>query len=101
MKRTIHETNEPITRTKCKRTENERTIHANETNEKRERYEISVSLNDPGSVSKGESIMDNAEKWQYRVHRTKKNNAITQRNMTCWAPLCANNMLSAVSHATK
>jgi hypothetical protein len=25
-------------------------IHANETNEKRKRYEISVNLNDPGSV---------------------------------------------------
>jgi hypothetical protein len=25
-------------------------IHANETNEQRKRYEISVSLNDPGSV---------------------------------------------------
>ena len=29
---------------------NERTIHANETNEKRKRYEISVNLNDTGSV---------------------------------------------------
>jgi hypothetical protein len=28
-----------------------RTIHANETNEKRQRYEISVSLNDPNSVN--------------------------------------------------
>jgi hypothetical protein len=28
----------------------ERTIHANETNEKRKRYEISVNLNNPGSV---------------------------------------------------
>ena len=48
-----NETNEPITRTKCKRTENERPIHANETNAKRKRYEISVNLNDPGSVNKG------------------------------------------------
>ena len=29
---------------------NERTIHAKEMNEKRKRYEISVNLNDPGSV---------------------------------------------------
>ena len=42
--------NEPITQTKRERTENERMIHANETNEKRKRYEISVNLNDPGSV---------------------------------------------------
>jgi hypothetical protein len=41
-KRTIHEMNEPITQTKRERTENERMIHANETNEKRKRYEISV-----------------------------------------------------------
>jgi len=27
-----------------------RMIHANKTNEKRKRYEISVNLNDPGSV---------------------------------------------------
>jgi len=47
------------------------------------------------------------EKWTmqkniniYRVHKTKKNNAKTQRNM-CWTPLYANSMLSAVSHATK
>ena len=33
-----------------RKTKNERTIHANETNEQRIRYEISVSLNDPGSV---------------------------------------------------
>jgi hypothetical protein len=45
-------TNEPITQTKRKRTENERTIHANEANEKRKRYEISVNLNDPGSVGR-------------------------------------------------
>ena len=31
----------------------ERTMHANETNEKRQRYEIYVNLNDPGSVPKG------------------------------------------------
>ena len=30
---------------------NERTIHANEMNEKRKRYEISANLNDPGSVT--------------------------------------------------
>jgi hypothetical protein len=47
-----NETNEPITQTKRKRTENERTIHANEANEKRKRYEISVNLNDPGSVGR-------------------------------------------------
>ena len=46
----MHETNEPITRTKRK-AKNERTIHANETNEKRKQYEIAVNLNDPGSVS--------------------------------------------------
>ena len=45
-----NETNEPITWTKRKRTKNEQTIHANETNEKCKRYEISVNLNDPGSV---------------------------------------------------
>jgi hypothetical protein len=33
------------------RSANERRIHANETNEKRKRYEISVNLNDQGSVS--------------------------------------------------
>ena len=43
--------NEPITRMKRKRTKNERTIHANETNEKRKRCEISVNLSDPGSVA--------------------------------------------------
>jgi len=48
LKQTIHETNKPITRTK-----NERTIHANETNEKRKRYDISVNLNDPGYVVVG------------------------------------------------
>jgi hypothetical protein len=31
-------------------TKRKRTIHANKTNEKRKRYEISVNLNDPGSV---------------------------------------------------
>ena len=36
---------------KRKWTENERTMHANETNEKRKRYEVSVNLNDPGSVA--------------------------------------------------
>jgi hypothetical protein len=35
----------------CLVCKNERTIHANETKEKRKRYEISVNLNDPGSVS--------------------------------------------------
>ena len=44
-KRTIRETNEPITQTKRKRTENEK-----QTNDTRKRYEISVNLNDPGSV---------------------------------------------------
>jgi hypothetical protein len=39
-KRTIHEMNEPITRTKRKW-----------TNEKRKRYKISVNLNDPGSIT--------------------------------------------------
>ena len=34
-----------------RKTKNERMIHANETKEKRKRYEISVKLNDPGSVS--------------------------------------------------
>jgi len=34
-------------------TKNKRTIHANETNKKRKRYEISVNLNDPGSVYPG------------------------------------------------
>ena len=33
-----------------RKTKNGRTIHANETNEERKRYEISVNLNDPGSV---------------------------------------------------
>ena len=33
-----------------RKTKNERMIHANETNEKCKRYEISVSLNDPGYV---------------------------------------------------
>jgi hypothetical protein len=33
-----------------RKTKNERKIHANKTNEQRKRYEISVSLNDPGSV---------------------------------------------------
>ena len=42
--------------TNWKRTENERTIHANETNEKRKRYEISVNLNDPGSVAQINNI---------------------------------------------
>lgn len=32
------------------KTKNEQTIHANETNEIRKRYEISIKLNDPGSV---------------------------------------------------
>ena len=47
MKRTnqLHERNANERKTK-----NERTIHANEKNEKRKRYEIYVSLNDPGSV---------------------------------------------------
>ena len=46
-----------VTQTNEKRKKNERytndtrTIHANETKEKRKRYEISVNLNDPGSVS--------------------------------------------------
>ena len=47
----MNEMNEPITRKKHKRTENERTIHAIETKGKRKRYEISVNLNDPGSVA--------------------------------------------------
>ena len=44
--------NEPITRTKRKerKTKIERTIHENETNEKRKRYDILVNLNDPESV---------------------------------------------------
>jgi hypothetical protein len=33
-----------------RKTKNVRTIRASETNEKRIRYEISVNLNDPGSV---------------------------------------------------
>ena len=47
MKRTnqLHERNANERKTK-----NERTIHANEKNEKRKRYEIYVNLNDPGSV---------------------------------------------------
>ena len=48
----MHEMKEQIIRTKRKRTENEkRMMNANETNEKRKRYEISVKLNDPGSVT--------------------------------------------------
>ena len=44
------------------RSANERTIHANETNEKRKRYEISVNLNDPGSlVVKGTYYIDNCQ----------------------------------------
>ena len=34
-----------------RKTKNKRTIHANETNEKRKQYEISVKLNDPRSVT--------------------------------------------------
>ena len=33
-----------------RKTKTERTIHATETNEKRNSYEISIKLNDPGSV---------------------------------------------------
>ena len=56
----MHETNEPITRTRRKGTEKrktnerykqtKRTKNASETNEKRKRYEIYVNINDPGSV---------------------------------------------------
>ena len=46
----MNEKNKRITRRKRKRTENEK---KNESNEKRQRYEIYVNLNDPGSVPKG------------------------------------------------
>jgi hypothetical protein len=53
---------------KRKRTKNERTIHANETNKKRKQYEISVNLNDPGSVSlKSDKIWITGEFFLYQM----------------------------------
>ena len=55
----IHETNEPITLTKRKRMENERTIHAN-----KKRYEISINL-----TIQGLYVKTRANNSGYRNHR--------------------------------